>query len=101
MWFGYRSYNRVGPVGSLDLMQEYENYTSLLEQKNIPLYVWVCISKRFFLRCAMEGGGVGLVGRFWLRRNKIISYLHEAQYYWAADWQTIFKSPYFITVGNN
>ena len=59
MCFGYRSYNRVGPVGSLDLMQEYENYTSLLEQKNIPLYVWVCISKRFFLRCAMEGGGGG------------------------------------------
>ena len=81
MWFGYRSYNRVGPVGSLDLMQEYENYTSFLEQKNIPLCVWVSRSKRFSLRCAMEGGGVGLVGRFWLRRDKIISYLHEAQYY--------------------
>ena len=49
--------NRVGPVGSLDLMQEYENYTSLLEQKNIPLCVWVSRSKRFSLRCAMEGGG--------------------------------------------
>ena len=59
MWFGYRSYNRVGPVGSLDLMQEYENYTSLLEQKNIPLCVWVSRSKRFSLRCAMEGGGGG------------------------------------------
>ena len=74
--------NRVGPVGSLDLMQEYENYTSFLEQKNIPLCVWVSRSKRFSLRCAMEGGGgVGFVGRFWLRRDKIISYLHEAQYY--------------------
>ena len=49
--------NRVGPVGSLDLMQEYENYTSFLEQKNIPLCVWVSRSKRFSLRCAMEGGG--------------------------------------------
>ena len=55
--------NRVGPVGSLDLMQEYENYTSLLEQKNIPLCVWVSRSKRFSLRCAMEGGGGGGFGR--------------------------------------
>ena len=59
-----------------------------------------CVYRSVF-SYAVQWWGVGLVGRFWLRRNKIISYLHEAQYYWAADWQTIFKSPYFITVGNN
>ena len=48
-------------MGSLDLMQEYENYTSLLEQKNIPLFVWVCISKCFSYAVQWRGGGWGWV----------------------------------------